>query len=107
MLKTSLSYLLKIPQSPYFYFRMRVPFFLRRVVIRKEFRYSLRTSDTVEAQYLAAKIAQGIKSAFRSMQRRSYHLRELTTKEIENFVYREIRRVLAFQEEDRANWLKI
>jgi len=101
MAKPALSYLLKSPRSHNFYFRIRVPCSLRGVVIREEFRYSLRTSDELEARYLAAKIAERIKSTFRLIHQWSL-MRELTNEEIEAFVYRHIREVIAHQEESRA-----
>lgn len=101
--KTFNSYLLKKPKSSHYYFRIRVPLSLQRVVSRNEFRYSLRTSDEIEASYLAIRIAHRLKLLFRHLNGGS--MRELTNEELELLVYREMRKELAFNEENRRDWL--
>jgi hypothetical protein len=59
------TYLLHQPRSRHFYFRMRLPDTLQSILLRKELKYSLGTSDEMEARYRALRLfrmLQGILS---------------------------------------------
>jgi hypothetical protein len=99
------SYLLQNPRSNNFYFRIRVPLALRRVVSKNEFRYSLRTSDELEARYLALKIAHKTKYLFKFILQHRSAMRDLTNEEIALLVYQEMRWEFNVLEGQRATWI--
>lgn len=69
---TSSNYLVKSPKSHNYYFRIRVPDSVKRIVRMEELPYSVLTSDATEAKYRAIKMARFVKRLFALVKRKRY-----------------------------------
>ena len=83
----STTYLYRNPRSSHFFFRMRIPCFLQGVVSRKELRYSLQTTDHLEAKCRAIVGARAAHRFFDALSRNWWWImKEMTKEEIDYLV---------------------
>jgi len=95
------TYLYRQPRSPHFFFRIRIPKWLRRVVRSRELRYTLKTADLTDAKYRAMRLAKTAKTLFARM-RKGEFMGEMTKETIDRLMQEELNRLLEEAEADRA-----
>lgn len=94
------TYLFQNPRSSHFFFRVRVPGWLRRAVRTRELRYTLETADLIEARYRALKLARAAKDLFTQLKHGD--VMELTKETIDRLMKEHLRELLDEAEADRA-----
>ncbi|GEM_PF-1827290 len=95
------TYLYRQSRSPHFFFRIRIPKWLRRVVSSRELRYTLQTANLTDAKYRAMRLAKTAKILFARM-RKGEIMGELTKETLDRMMQEELKKMLEEAEADRA-----
>ena len=92
------THLQRRPQSPFFYFRFRLPEALQIRLAYKEIKYSLRTADEDDALYLALRLGRRLKKLFRNR----IIMNSLTKEDIDRLMKAHLQKMLDEAEDERV-----